>query len=394
MFNRPQFPIPETIHPEKNRCICIPVPDDPTYIQVFVGLVHQQTQWFNWFRDDDKNGKEVAQVWKKIFNEIDWSTMSCCCGDDNSVLHRYTPDGHFQKSNDGGATWEDAPGDDPRNPQPFYPPNLDPEEDNTCQYADSVVTLVKTQMVDLLEEGANYSDILEIITSAFITIMAALAPTILGSIIIGIMGAVIVAMITISIPVFVAAMTTDVYNRFRCNLATNIQADGSFTQEDVDAIWAQIADDETGIAQAFLQNFVAAAGVVGLSNAAHAGFGSADAECCPTCSVDSWSIQIWSGNPIGTLIGTGTNYVDVQTEIVPGFGGGYYAQIYTSDADICCTFDSLEILSGGALIAGTALDCGQPLWPTTEVHGVTTPADVNTLRVITDAIATVRFHFI
>lgn len=375
MFNRPQFPIPETIHPAKNRCICIPVPDDPTYIQVFVGLVHQQTQWFNWFRDGEKNGKEVAQVWKEIFNNIDWSIMSCCCGDDNSVLHRYTPEGHYQKSNDGGTTWEDDPAGDPRNPQPYFPPNL-PEggENNMCQYADSVVKMIQTQLVDLLDGASTYQEILGIIVTVFTTLMGALAPTVIGSIIVGILGAVIVGIVSVSVPAFMAAMTTDVYNRFRCNLFCHMQADGSFTQADLDAIYAQIAVDETGMAMLFLQGFVAAAGTVGMTNASHLGFGDVAADCsacCPDCSTIWTLLPDESAYHGGTIISHIGNKIRVQSTNV----GGSRQQVglWTGNPSTGCCTGHYAIISGDYVDFVDYIPCGGDsfifgYWNETSVH--------------------------
>jgi len=359
---RPNFPIPEDINAPK-YCICIEIPNEPTYKSVFAGLIYELTYWFNWERTDGNEGAQCANVWKEIYNSIDWSIMSCCCGEDNSVLHRYTPNGHYQKSNDGGTTWEDAPEDDPRNPQPFYPPNLPPEgENNKCQYADSVVQLMKTQLVDVLEEGSTYSEILQVVTGAFATIMGALAPTVLGAIIVGIMGAVIVGIIGVSIPLFVAAMTVDVYNRFRCNLFCHMQADGSFTQADVDAIYEQIAEDETGIAMIFLQGFVAAAGMIGLSNAAHAGFGAEDADCsacCPVCGIN-WVAYEGYGDPL--TFGTDETGNYVQGTAV-NHSGTYYFIIHSpGDNDDCCVLTTVTNEDGTEVgIAGTLyIPCGEP----------------------------------
>lgn len=77
MPNRPNFPIPENIHPEM-QCIQLCIPNEPTYKSVFAGLIYELTYWYNWQRTDDDSGAQCAAVWKEIYNSIDWSTMSCC----------------------------------------------------------------------------------------------------------------------------------------------------------------------------------------------------------------------------------------------------------------------------------------------------------------------------
>lgn len=84
MPNQPNFPIPSEVNPDNTRCICIQVPDNDDWIRVFVGLLAQPTYWFNWQRDSLKQGKDCADVWTKLFDQIDWSDMSCCCPDNPS----------------------------------------------------------------------------------------------------------------------------------------------------------------------------------------------------------------------------------------------------------------------------------------------------------------------
>ena len=270
--------------------------------------------------------------------------MNGCCPD-NSVLFQWTPNGHYQTSNDGGATWSDSPQDDPRNPQPFYPPYLPPDTvDDTCTYADSIVQLIKTGIVDTLVDGNTYSQVLGTIASVMTVLLGALAPTVLGALIVGIIGAVITGIVVLGIPAFQSAMATAVYDRLRCNIKNHIESDGSFTQAGVDAIYSQIGSDETGMAALFLQGFVAAAGRVGLTNAARSGAGSPSADCTCGAGCDdlpSW-VTVGGGGTTGVI--TYQDTVDlyaIQTTV--GGDGRFYIQI-KSDADANgCTFSFIEI---------------------------------------------------
>lgn len=321
--------------------------------------------------------------------------MGCC--PDNSILYRYTPDGHYQSSTDGGTTWTDTPGADPRNPNPQFPPYLPPDTmDASCTYADSVSKLVKTGMVDKLTDGMPFADILAILASVFGVIMVGLAPTVIGEIIVGILGAVIVGIIGLTIPLFQAAMTSDVYDRFRCNLSEHIESDGSFTTADVDAIYTQIGSDETGMAKAFLQGFVAAAGATGLTNAARAGYGAPDASCCPTCGAD-WDVVTFDGHTVGTIIDRGSNYITLNMTSHPDFGTPWNAMIEGSNDADCCIIQNIEFLTGdgvGEVYFG--VKCGNPRWPaTSNSFFVLTTDNMNTVYCRKDSggDATVKITF-
>lgn len=281
--------------------------------------------------------------------------MNGCC-QDNSILYRWTPGGHYQKSTDGGETWADTPTDDPRNPQPLNPPFLPPDTtDNKCTYADSIVQIIKT-WVDGLSDGDTYQQILSGLTGVFTVLFGALAPTVVLAIIVGIVGAVITLIINETIPVFQAAMTTDVYNRLRCNIDAHIEIDGSFTQSDVDAVYSQIGTDENGMAALFLQGFVAAAGVIGLANAARTGAGSAAADC-DNCS-DCCTMALWDffdGNSGITVTKVNCEWeIDAQQR----GDGNWYVIIVSSGVSDCCQATGIDPVSGNVSFQSTAW-CGE-----------------------------------
>lgn len=375
MPSRPNFPIPEDIHPTM-QCIQLCIPNEPTYKSVFAGLIYELTYWFNWQRTDGDEGAQCAAVWKEIYNSIDWSTMSCCCPEKTLPLTRITAEGHYQTSTDGGTTWEDNEQADPRTAQPYYPPFLpDGTTDETCTYADSIVVMIKTQLVDLLEDGASYAQILGVIATVFTTLMAALAPTVIGTLIVGILGAIIVGILQVGVPAFKAAMTGDVYDRFRCNLKNNMGADGSFSQVQVDAVYAQISSDETGLAMLFLQGFVAAASMVGLTNAARAGYGAPDADCpCGAC-VGVWAVgNIDGATAYGTLISaTGSSYI-FSGQLA--FDGLYYLTIKTPSADQCCSVLSMEATPGHSM-PSTGMSANRIICPAAQTGSSVTGGNID-----------------
>lgn len=339
MPNRPNFPIPEDIHPPM-QCIQLCIPNEPTYKSVFAGLIYELTYWYNWQRTDDDSGAQCANVWKEIYNSIDWSTMSCCCPEPTPFIIRITPEGVYQTSTDGGATWTDAPTEDPRSGQPFYPPVLPTGTiDELCTYADGIVYLIETAIVDQLEDGQTASQILTVIVAALGAVLAALLPTVIGAIVAAIVGGVASLVVGITVPALQAALTTDVYNRLRCNLYSHMGADGLITQTDLDGIYAQIGTDETGVAALFLQSIVAAMGPVGLTNAARSGNGSASADCS-SCDCDDSCADLFTVYFGTDLEHTGCN---IQAQSADDSG---HATIGLDAAPNACRFTGFAVLTG------------------------------------------------
>lgn len=318
-------------------------------VQMILSIVDYYGWPTRWFSSDGLIDQTVIDHLQGGL--IERLMMGCC--PDNSILTRYTNDGHYQQSGDGGSTWSDAPNADPRNPQPYFPPYLpDGTIDASCTYADSVVNLIKDQLVGNIEDDATASQIISTIISVVAAIMGALSETVIGTLIAAVMGAIAIAIVTLTVPLFQAAMTTDVWDRLRCNISEHVESDGTFTQDDIDAIYAQITTDETGIALLFLHGVIAAFSMVGLSNAANAGYGAPDAECCAT----GCDISTWDAVGVSTVVsGTKTTF---SCEIDAGLAidGFYYAEFTSPDSGHCCNVSVQSDGSGNLHIVSGAPD--------------------------------------
>lgn len=62
--------LPETIEPNNYRCFVVRVPDDPNYLAAFFGQMNQLCYWWEWERDEAKQGKDAARVWRNVFESI------------------------------------------------------------------------------------------------------------------------------------------------------------------------------------------------------------------------------------------------------------------------------------------------------------------------------------
>lgn len=365
MPDRPSFPIPEELEPE-TFCLCLQIPNDPVWKTVIAGLLFQPAEWFNWQRDDDRSGKILAHYWRTLYNEIDWSTMSCCCDDTTIVIIQISPSGEVEVSTDGGETYTPAPEQDPRNGVPRLPPALPPGgADDKCTYADSVVELFKQGVIDVLEEASTVQEIIAIITGILAGVLGFAGPilTFIGAVIAVLANGIFAA----GVSAVQAAYTEDFWNMLRCLIYLHINADGSFTQSQLDAIYAGMSGD--AIAIFITQNWLAALGTAGMTNSARALYGSptADCDCSEACS----SLYDIYGT-YGTLVDSDDTSITVEATFDGPNLGGYGAGIKANDFTNCC-YISYELVSGtitnfNGFWSPCGTDCTWPALPNSGLH--------------------------
>jgi hypothetical protein len=87
--------LPEDVHPD-TTCFKVVVPNERQYLAAFFGALWELQYWFNWQRDDDHTGVEVAKVWRPLLENIE------ACGMDT-----FRQTGCIlELSRDGGESWE------------------------------------------------------------------------------------------------------------------------------------------------------------------------------------------------------------------------------------------------------------------------------------------------
>lgn len=357
MPDRPNFSIPENLTPE-TFCLCLQIPNDPTWVQTFVGLLAQPTYWFNWDRDAARSGKILSEYWTKLFDEIDWSTMSCCC-DNPPAIFRYTDAGVYQRSTDGGATWTDAPDFDYRNISTLFPPPSAIGITNTkCQAADGVVQTIKVEIVEALDATFAVAQILSLIAAVLLAILSAGSLAAFTPLITAI-GA---AILDVGVSATQAAFTTAVWDRLRCNIYCHMNSDNSIDATGLAAILSQLTIDESGIVETVLYGIINAAGIIGITNMIRSNKGDPDADCsacCPVCGSD-WVAYPTYGDPLTF----GTDAFGAYIQGTPVLHAGVYYFIIHSPGDDndCCTLDNVRNTDGTTPTDGGTLYiiCGQP----------------------------------
>lgn len=85
------WPVPSTINPEERLYVCLSVPNDPTHISNFLGAMFELMRWTNYRRTNDTRGKQTADVWRTIWEAIEFSLEDCndmCCDDQTNLMRQ------------------------------------------------------------------------------------------------------------------------------------------------------------------------------------------------------------------------------------------------------------------------------------------------------------------
>jgi len=316
--------------------------------EALIAVIEHWRYLTRWLDDDPDMAISQSAVFTFV-NDTQRRLMMPCGSDNIIVLSQFTPDGDYQESTDGGATYHDAPNRDPRNAVPLPPPFLPPgTEEAECTYADAIVNQFINGWINGTGDGEDLATVIEGILAFLAGILGAV-----GAVVAVIVLAIAASVVDITVAAWKAAFTSDVWDRLRCNIHDNQQPDGSFTAADIDAIYARIGDEETGVVLISLQQIVAALGWQGMTIAARSGVGSPTADCaCSDACGTNWEVM---GASHGTIIDAGDDFITVEAS---NAGGNYYVLIHSVPDTDCCLIHSSELISGSAPTLTGWTDCG------------------------------------
>lgn len=257
-----------------------------------------------------------------------------CCGDEVPVQYRYSDEGVLQRSEDGGATWTDAPEYDTRVYSPQFPPMSGTDgADKRCIAATGMVTLIKEQVGDQLTDDMSRYTLGQLITDWVTTMIQTSNPfQALVTVITNQIFALVIATLR-------PALTETVYDTLLCIFYCNMGDDATFNLEQWQAVRADITDQIGGIAGIFLEHLVYLLGTTGLTNLARAG-GAAEGDCsdCPSCEPgceNDWIVYPNSPNYFGIMVEQTSTYMIVKTDVI-NTNGLYYTYLRAADNEHCC----------------------------------------------------------
>jgi len=247
--------------------------------------------------------------------------MSGCCGD--GELHRFTPEGIYESSSDGGATWLPDPDADPRNTYIAIPPLPGAASAaKRCAAADNVRDLFEQYRDNLIEIVGTTPTILYIVSGivAFIGVLAGISGVGVGiSVLFLTMAA---EMISIGGTGISAAITFTALETFRCLVYCRMDNNGVLTYAAWQQLLVDIAGEFDGFAELFFYQTVNGMGYIGVNNAATMGAATADDCDDCACAIDCCSAaQITEGTLVSITEEDGHCVMRVASATNPAAGG-------------------------------------------------------------------------
>lgn len=268
--------------------------------------------------------------------------MSGCCGDND--LHRFTPDGIYQSSSDGGVTWFDDPANDPRNDYVGAPPLSGADSDGKrCAAADNVRSLFEQYRDNLIEIVGATPSILAIIAGilAFIGVIAGVSGVGIG---IGVLFLTMAAeIVQIEGAGISAAITFTALEDFRCMVYCHMNESGQLTYEAWQELLVDVASGFSGFAETFFYQTVNGMGYIGINNAATVG--AATADDCGDCGCDNCNnLAAWEV-VYGTIIEQSTGYLKMASGAAGPNQSIRLANYTSGDMPNCCAV-TYDVLTG------------------------------------------------
>lgn len=273
---------------------------------------------------------------------------------------RYNPECDcVEVTTDGGATWTEDEGSDPRvNPAFQRPPNTEP--DVKCAAAAGMVKYVE----DAVDSAIDTTTVIGLANGIFAIIIAFLPITILAAVVL----AVAEFLISLGAAALIAAFTSGVYTQLRCILYCFVDADGFLTDDTLSQAQAKIAS-EIGdpVVDAVFSILVSPTGVVGLNNAgSQLADGAADCSSCDDC-VTYFCIEILSPvqglSPVTNCTGNPNTWYNSFQCALNEFGSVGIFQIDHLEMDV--QYSGVGFPVGGAYFAHSQLNCSPDyVWDT------------------------------
>lgn len=365
------FILPTVIDPPERVCITIEVPNDFWHLQAFWNSIYNLTYWYSWQRDDLKQGKDVAEVWKAVYeqarldNPFDggscdmledvrqneespctlektldgitwtpWANLRLCAG----KLSRFNPStGVYETSTDGGETWEPDPENNPLNQGTYRRPPLT-GENAKCDAAANA----RAYLEDLVNQVKAGVDALASITFVIGSVTTLIAVATAGA------AFPAAAVIDVTSALFYAgssalslAFDSAFYEDMQCIFYCQSNEDGQYDATQ----WQAVIDDLNaigGLAGGSMAIAVQIAGADGLSNMGTVGAGGGDCSECDCEGEWCYTFDFLTSNGGWTQEGTYT------ATYYSGEGWGAVDDLGTGNVDYSARHAGIEIDFGSS----------------------------------------------
>lgn len=374
--------------------LCLKVNDE--WVSHLLGVLvalDQGDTWLGTQAEIDDARQQVNEIMLAFME--DCNPMDNCCPEPNRT--RYTSDGKYEVSYDGGMTWVDGSDFDPRYTSPQFPPIPGANGDaKKCSAANSVLVQIKDKVETWEGMLATAGSLAEFGLSA----VTALVAGILGgpgvaAFVFGVCITIIKTCWDAGEEAYSAAFTESVFDDLLCIVYCHVASDGTFSDEAIAAILADCGTHFDSIPRDAFRSAFTGWGVIGTTNAAALGGGGEDCDDCDCgdgCDND-WIVYPNTPNYFGVMVEQTSTYMIVRTDVV-NTNGIYYTYLRTNPDEACCvinhvtyvlhTTDEAEMtyenfIENGEQITNFGADCGSPI-PTEALGPKTTDNCMNQVQ--------------
>jgi len=192
----------------------------------------------------------------------------------------------IQASPDGGTTWNDAPGLDPRSQTAFARPGRGGGADQACNVAANATDKLKSMVMQAEGELEQFQ-----LATALVGIVLLFLPE--AGLLVDLFIAVAEALITIGSDAILGAFTDAQWSLIECIIYCSVDADGQIPDSAMSVILAEIEAECDPVVYDVMFFVLPSLGSVGLSNAGNTGSLTGDCSGCATCTWEkSWDFTI------------------------------------------------------------------------------------------------------
>ena len=320
-------------------------------------MILTYTEMIGWVRRwYSETGEDIdfstIENWK---NSLEYKLMSGCCPDDGEAIYRFTEDGTYEKSTDGGETWEPAPLEDPRRDVVQAPP-LSGVASNAkrCAAADNVRDQYKQMRDNTIELLTAGTTLLLIIAALVGAIGGFFASTVVGAAIAPMLFGLAGILLSLTPESVEEQIDDTALEQFKCYVFCAMDTNGRI--EDFPGLLSDIADNFTGFPETFFYTITASLGEVGLNNMATAGTATADdcddCECSPGVWCYEYNFTAEDGD-WDVLYGAWTSGIGWQGTAA---GSGVSIVIYKSGLTFNVTHIEVDVVCAGTCNIAVIID--------------------------------------
>lgn len=268
-----QVPVtPPDVDPDEGELMTVCF--NAAWLPFVLGALQQLTLQATWSGNDAAVllAQSRAQTLLAMFGSPDGGCSDTVC----FTNLRYNAETDMvQQTFDGGTTWIDQPGADPRHNTAFqFPPNT--AEDPRCQGAANLTRYISdliSQVIAVVDTAGEAEGIVALLLALFVELgpFGILIDLVLG------LAAVLFGAGSLALA---DAFTNTVYDQLTCIFFCRCEADGSFTAADVTHVLSDVNTQIGGLVYDVLTAMFFLMGEVGMSNAAATGSAPADCSGC------------------------------------------------------------------------------------------------------------------